>query len=262
MKKEANWKNYLWIGLIGFLAFLLEYFTIFVIDGWLLNVDIFNYTPHQRGVHCIITAAVWLAVIIGMLAYTRTQYGFPVRIGGRTEKIAARDWAAALACFAGCKILTFLDWHTWKVIGEAKGKDVFQFCSQYLYYLLEVGLVLLIIVYTMVLNKVLMSGNVRIQVKVVTRHYERINRLIAERLDCGTSLLHMETGYLHKEQDMILAVIARRDLPRLNQLVMDQDPEAFMIINQINEVRGRGFTMKRVYQDAAYQEADYGDGDQ
>ena len=110
--------------------------------------------------------------------------------------------------------------------------------------------ILLIIVYTMVLNKVLMSGNVR------------INRLIAERLDCGTSLLHMETGYLHKEQDMILAVIARRDLPKLNQLVMDQDPEAFMIINQINEVRGRGFTMKRVYQDAAYQEADYGDGDQ
>ena len=122
--------------------------------------------------------------------------------------------------------------------------------------------ILLIIVYTMVLNKVLMSGNVRIQVKVVTRYYERINRLIAERLDCGTSLLHMETGYLHKEQDMILAVIARRDLPKLNQLVMDQDPEAFMIINQINEVRGRGFTMKRVYQDAAYQEADYGDGDQ
>ena len=107
--------------------------------------------------------------------------------------------------------------------------------------------ILLIIVYTMVLNKVLMSGNVRIQVKVVTRYYERINRLIAERLDCGTSLLHMETGYLHKEQDMILAVIARRDLPKLNQLVMDQDPEAFMIINQINEVRGRGFTMKRVY---------------
>ena len=72
----------------------------------------------------------------------------------------------------------------------------------------------------------------------------------------------METGYLHKEQDMILAVIARRDLPRLNQIVMNEDPEAFMIINQINEVRGRGFTMKRVYQDAAYQEADYGEAAQ
>lgn len=110
--------------------------------------------------------------------------------------------------------------------------------------------ILLIIVYTTVLNKVLLSGNVRIQVKIVTGNYEKINRLITERLDCGTSLLHMETGYLHREQEMILAVVSRRDLPRLNQLVMNEDPEAFMIINQINEVRGRGFTLKRVYQDA------------
>lgn len=110
--------------------------------------------------------------------------------------------------------------------------------------------ILLIIVYTTVLNKVLLSGNIRIQVKIVTGNYEKINRLITERLDCGTSLLHMETGYLHREQEMILAVVSRRDLPRLNQLVMNEDPEAFMIINQINEVRGRGFTLKRVYQDA------------
>ena len=102
----------------------------------------------------------------------------------------------------------------------------------------------------MVLNQVLMSGNARIQVKIVSRKHEEINRLIAERIDCGTSLLHMETGYLHREQEMILAVISRRDLPRLNSLVMDEDPEAFMIINQINEVRGRGFTLKRVYKEA------------
>ena len=110
--------------------------------------------------------------------------------------------------------------------------------------------IILIIVYTMVLNQVLMSGNARIQVKIVSRRYEEINRRIAERIDCGTSLLHMETGYLHREQEMILAVISRRDLPRLNNLVMDEDPEAFMIINQINEVRGRGFTLKRVYKEA------------
>ena len=69
--------------------------------------------------------------------------------------------------------------------------------------------IILIIVYTMVLNQVLMSGNARIQVKIVSRRYEEINRLIAERIDCGTSLLHMETGYLHREQEMILAVISR-----------------------------------------------------
>lgn len=107
--------------------------------------------------------------------------------------------------------------------------------------------ILLIIVYTTVLNKVLLSGNARTQVKIVTGKYKTVNRLISEHLDCGTSLLHMETGYLHQEQDMILAVVSRRDLLKLNLLVMNEDPEAFMIINQINEVRGRGFTLKRVY---------------
>jgi uncharacterized membrane-anchored protein YitT (DUF2179 family) len=107
--------------------------------------------------------------------------------------------------------------------------------------------ILLIIVYTTVLDKVLLAGNSRIQVKVVTGKYERINELLGERLDCGTSLLHMETGYLHNEQNMILAVISKRDLPRLNQLVLTEDPEAFMVVNQINEVNGRGFTLKKVY---------------
>lgn len=109
--------------------------------------------------------------------------------------------------------------------------------------------ILLIMVYTAILNKVLVSGNVRMQVKIVTKKYNTVNRLITEGLDCGTSLLHMETGYLHREQDMILAVISRRDLPKLNQLVMNEDPEAFMVIHQINEVKGRGFTLKRVYKD-------------
>lgn len=109
--------------------------------------------------------------------------------------------------------------------------------------------ILLIMVYTAILNKVLVSGNVRMQVKIVTKKYNTMNRLITEGLDCGTSLLHMETGYLHREQDMILAVISRRDLPKLNQLVMNEDPEAFMVIHQINEVKGRGFTLKRVYKD-------------
>ena len=107
--------------------------------------------------------------------------------------------------------------------------------------------ILLIVTYTLVLDKVLMAGMTKMQVKIVSRRHEQINALISQRLDCGTSLLHMETGYLHREQDMVLAVISKRDLPRLNQLVLDEDPEAFMIINQINEVQGRGFTLKKVY---------------
>ncbi len=111
--------------------------------------------------------------------------------------------------------------------------------------------ILLILVYTLVLDKVLMLGGARMQVKIVSREYDTINRLLAEKIDCGTSLLHMETGYLHQEQDLVLAVISNRDLPRVNQLVLGVDPEAFIIVSQINEVRGRGFTLNKVYRGEA-----------
>ena len=111
--------------------------------------------------------------------------------------------------------------------------------------------ILLILVYTLVLDKVLMLGGARMQVKIISREYDTINRLLAEKIDCGTSLLHMETGYLHQEQNLVLAVISNRDLPRVNQLVLGVDPEAFIIVSQINEVRGRGFTLNKVYRGEA-----------
>ena len=107
--------------------------------------------------------------------------------------------------------------------------------------------ILLIMVYTLVLDKALVMGTAKIQVKIVSREYRKINTLLGERVDCGTTLLHMESGYLHKEQEMILAVISSRDLPKVNQLVLAADPEAFIVVSQINEVRGRGFTLSKVH---------------
>ena len=47
--------------------------------------------------------------------------------------------------------------------------------------------ILLVLIYTSVLNKVLLVGNSKMQVKVVTQHYEELNQAIAERLDRGVT---------------------------------------------------------------------------
>lgn len=107
--------------------------------------------------------------------------------------------------------------------------------------------ILLIAVYTLTLDKVLLLGGAKVQLKIISRRHEEINRLLADKIDCGTSLLHMETGYLHKEENMVLAVLSNRDLAKANQLILDIDPEAFLIISRINEVRGRGFTLNKLY---------------
>jgi len=71
--------------------------------------------------------------------------------------------------------------------------------------------------------------------------------LIQEKLDRGSTLIYAQTGYLKNEQKMILTVVSNRELVRLNQLVQETDPNAFMIIGHVNEVKGRGFSKQKVY---------------
>ena len=125
---------------------MLELLSIFVIEVPFLHVDIQNYTTHQRNIHCIIMVFMWAFFIGVLLLFSSKHYHFPAR-GNKRDKISLKNWIVTLACFIGCKIMTFIDWHTLKFIGEAQNKTVFQFWVQYLYYIFEVMLVLLIIIY-------------------------------------------------------------------------------------------------------------------
>lgn len=107
--------------------------------------------------------------------------------------------------------------------------------------------ILLVFIYTFVLDKTLLFGTGQTQVKIVSVHYEEINRAIIRTLDRGSTLLHSKTGYLGEEQDMVLTVISNRELAALSQLVSSIDPEAFMIIGRVNEVRGHGFSLQKKY---------------
>ena len=83
--------------------------------------------------------------------------------------------------------------------------------------------------------------------KIMSKEYSRINEAISKNLDRGTTLMHTTTGYMHREYPMILTVISNRELNALNKLVTDIDPNAFMVINRINEVKGRGFSLQKKY---------------
>lgn len=107
--------------------------------------------------------------------------------------------------------------------------------------------ILLVLIYTTVLNRVLLMGNARMQVKIMSDKYLEINEAISSELDRGVTLMKSQTGYLKKDGYMVLTVVSNRELVRLNQLIQNLDPKAFIVINQVNEVRGRGFTLKKKY---------------
>ena len=109
--------------------------------------------------------------------------------------------------------------------------------------------VILVVTYTIVLDKVLVFGRAQTQVKIISEKAEEINDAVNRRMDRGSTLIHTATGYLKREQDMIMTVISNRQLSQLNQLVAEVDPKAFMIVARVNEVSGQGFTLpkKRVH---------------
>ena len=108
--------------------------------------------------------------------------------------------------------------------------------------------ILLVLIYTVVLDKVLVMGESKMQVKIVTEKYEEMNRLIQQRLDRGSTLFYAQTGYLRNEQMVVMTVVNGRELAKLNSLVKEVDPEAFMVVGQVHEVTGRGFSIQKKYE--------------
>ena len=107
--------------------------------------------------------------------------------------------------------------------------------------------ILLVLIYTSVLNKVLLLGQAKMQVKIVSEHYEEINQAIASELDRGVTLFRSRTGHLKRDGSVVMSVVNNRELVQMNQLIQKIDPQAFIVIHQVNEVRGRGFTLKKEY---------------
>lgn len=107
--------------------------------------------------------------------------------------------------------------------------------------------ILLIAVYNLVLEQMLVIGKRQVQISIISEKYEEINRWITKELDRGATLVNAEGGYLRRKTMEVVTVVSKREVFRVNEKVKEIDPEAFMIIGQVNEVRGRGFTKGRVY---------------
>lgn len=107
--------------------------------------------------------------------------------------------------------------------------------------------ILLVIVYSTVLDKCLMVGTAKMQIKVVSRKIEEIRQAILTDIDRGVTMLNSETGYLGLETQMLLTVVSMRELAKIDKLIRTVDEEAFVIVNRVSEVSGRGFSSKKRY---------------
>ncbi len=102
--------------------------------------------------------------------------------------------------------------------------------------------ILQVLVISIVLNKVLLLGTSKTEVKIVSDKSLEIRDSILSQVDRGVTVLHGEGGYLHNPTQILLSVVSNHELPKIEQLARAIDPSCFIIVSQVTEVWGRGFS--------------------
>ncbi len=107
--------------------------------------------------------------------------------------------------------------------------------------------IILVIIYTMTLDRMLILGKAKTQIKIVSKKSDEIRRTILQDIDRGVTVMYGRTGYLGKDTEITLSIVSTRELAKTERLVHAIDPEAFIIISRVSEVKGRGFTEQKKY---------------
>ncbi len=105
--------------------------------------------------------------------------------------------------------------------------------------------VMLAFIYTTMLDKILIMGKSRTEIKIVSEKVDEIRTAILKEVDRGVTLLDGHSGYLDNPTQVIFSVVSNRELPRVERLVAQIDPESFMVVSRVSEVKGRGFSLKK-----------------
>ena len=70
-----------------------------------------------------------------------------------------------------------------------------------------------------------------------------ISETLLQNSPRGVTMLDGQGMYTHKEHNVLLTCVKNHQLPQLKQIVKSVDEQAFIIINESAEVRGKGFKM-------------------
>lgn len=92
------------------------------------------------------------------------------------------------------------------------------------------------------IDKVLTMGVGKYQVTIITGKYEELCNLLLQN-DFGVTLQLIETGLEKVRQKAVVTTIFSKELRRVQNMIGDLDPMAFVTVQKVTDVRGRGFTL-------------------
>ena len=76
---------------------------------------------------------------------------------------------------------------------------------------------------------------------IITNQHERVAAEIDRQLGRGATFLHGEGSYSRKQTEVVLTAVKKQQLADLKRLVVETDPNAFIIVQEAHQVLGDGF---------------------
>lgn len=92
-----------------------------------------------------------------------------------------------------------------------------------------------------VIDKVISGFNTCHQVIIFTEKIDILKEYIINDIDRGCTIFKGKGGYTDKEKDVLYCVVGRSQLMKIRKFISDNEPAAFVIVNEAHDVLGKGF---------------------
>lgn len=79
---------------------------------------------------------------------------------------------------------------------------------------------------------------------IISEHHQEIAQAIISVVGRGVTYLHAEGAYTHQDREVIYVVARLTQVAKIRALIREIDPNAFVIIQDVTDVFGKGFVGK------------------
>ncbi len=144
MKKESG-LEYLWLALYAFGGIGLEVLLAFFIEPMLYGAQMGDWNVVQNILHWTFTCILWGTVGVWLIRYAKKKFQFDILEKGNVMKLW--QWIVVVLFVVLSLVISYIDWKGSKVIREFYANGWLKFIFQYIYYVFETFLVMLILVF-------------------------------------------------------------------------------------------------------------------
>lgn len=105
--------------------------------------------------------------------------------------------------------------------------------------------IIVILCSSIAVNKIITHGESKVQLLIFSKDREKIRHELLHTFDTGVTLLNAETGYKKDDAKIILTILPYSKVNSVKKMVYTVDPYAFTVMNGVNYVGGRGYSIRR-----------------